>query len=137
MCSFPLSAKSVDPSIDYQKRLADGEVIVGIKNQGPTRFVTGTILINKPPERVWPIMVNPFEFQGKISPRMKTVEVMVDRSNLSILKVTLDMSFFIPNFTYVVESNYENGEKILFHRIGGVLRDFKGAWGNGTYKRRH
>ena len=53
MCSFPLSAKSVDPSIDYQKRLADGEVIVGLKNQGPTRFVTGTILINEPPERVW------------------------------------------------------------------------------------
>ena len=55
--------------------------------------MTGTILINEPPERVWPIMVNPFEFQGEILPRMKTVEVMVDRSNLSILKVTLDMSF--------------------------------------------
>jgi carbon monoxide dehydrogenase subunit G len=128
MASLPLDAKSVDPSIDYQKRLAQGEIIVGLRNEGATRLVTGTVVINEPPSRVWPIMVNPFEFQGKISPRMKTVEVVVDKADSSILKVTLDMSFLVQNFTYVVESNYSNGERIDFHRIGGVLKDFKGSW---------
>jgi hypothetical protein len=128
LVALPLGAHNVDPSIDYQKRLAQGEVIVGMKNDGATRFVTGTVMINESPERVWPVMVNPYEFQGKISPRMKNVEVMLDKVNLSILKVTLDMSFMFPNFTYVVESKYENGERIDFHRIGGVLKDFKGSW---------
>ena len=128
LASLPLSARNVDPSIDNQKRLNQGEVIVGQKNDGDTRYVTGTVIINEPPNRVWPVMVNPFEFQGKISPRMKTVEVVVDKAELSVLKVTLDMSFFYPNFTYVVESKYQNGQRIDFKRIGGVLRDFKGSW---------
>ena len=116
-CS-PLDARSVDPSIDFQKRLSQGEIIVGMKNDGAAKFVTGTVIINEPPERVWPIMVNPFEFKGKISPRMKTVDVLVDKANLSVLKVALDVSLLMPNFTYVVESNYENGQRITFHRIG-------------------
>ena len=55
-----------------------------------------------------PNLVNPFEFQGKISPRMKTVEVMSDQVNRSVLKVTLDV-LLIPHFNYIVESLYENG----------------------------
>jgi carbon monoxide dehydrogenase subunit G len=128
LASLPLSARNVDPSIDVQKRLSQGEVIVGSKYDGDTRFVTGTIVIDEPPSRVWPVMVNPFEFKGKISPRMKTVEVVVDKADVSVLKVTLDMSFLYPNFTYVVESRYVDGQRIEFKRIGGVLRDFKGAW---------
>jgi hypothetical protein len=128
LVSLPLNARPVDSSIDVQNRLANGEIIVGMKNEGATRFVTGTIVINEPPDRVWPIMVNPFEFQGKISPRMKTVEVVVDKKDLSVLKVTLDMSCLIPNFTYVVESRYMGTTRIDFHRTGGVLRDFKGSW---------
>ncbi|HEY9776935.1 MAG TPA: SRPBCC family protein [Planktothrix sp.] len=128
LASLPLDARPVDPSIEYQQRLAKGEVIVGMKNAGDDKLVSGTILINEPPDRVWPIMVNPFEFKGTISPRMKEVEVVVDKQDLSVLKVTLDMSFFYPNFTYVVESKYENGQRIEFHRVGGVLKDFKGSW---------
>ena len=128
LASNPLAARPVDPSIEYQRRLAQGDVVVGMQNDGDTKLVTGKIVINQPPERVWPVMVNPFEFKGKISPRMKQVEVVVDKLNLSVLKVTLDMSFLFPNFTYVVESKYKNGERIDFHRVGGVLRDFKGSW---------
>jgi len=128
LASLPLSARNVDSTIDVQKRLSQGEVVVGTKNDGDTRFVTGTIIINEPPSRVWPVMVNPFEFKGKISPRMKAVEVVLDKAELSILKVTLDMSFLYPNFTYTVESRYQNGQRIDFKRIGGVLRDFKGSW---------
>lgn len=124
----PLDARSVDPSIDYQARLARGEIVVDVKNDGETKYVTGSCIIDQPAEKIWPIMVNPFEFKGKISPRMKQVEVVTDKANLSVLKVTMDMSFLFPNFTYVVESSYQPGEKISFHRVGGVLKDFRGSW---------
>lgn len=113
-----------------QRRLDKGEVVVGLENIGETKFVTGRVLIDHPPDKVWPIMVNPFEFQQKISPRMKTVDVLVDKLHKSILKVTME-TFPIPDVTYTVESDYtrtENGARIDFHRIGGTLKDFKGHW---------
>jgi hypothetical protein len=122
-----MRAHSSAPALTVQERLERGEVVVGLKEVGSSKFVTGTVLIAEPPERVWPIMVNPFEFQGKISPRMKEVEVVTDQADLSVLKVTLDV-ILIPHFTYVVESKYENGARVDFKRLGGVLKDFKGAW---------
>jgi hypothetical protein len=113
-----------------QKRLDNGEIVVGMENFGKTRFVTGRVLIDHPPDAVWPIMVNPFEFQQKISPRMKTVDVVVDKPHKSILKVTMD-TFPLPDITYLVESDYQqgaHGARIDFHRIGGTLKDFKGHW---------
>jgi Polyketide cyclase / dehydrase and lipid transport len=129
-------ASAAVPEITFQERLERGEVVVGLKDVGTTKFVTGSMLINEPPDRVWPIMVNPYEFLGKISPRMKNVEVVTDRANLSVLKVTLDVTL-IPHFTYIVESRYENSARIEFKRIGGVLKDFRGYWemspaGNGS-----
>lgn len=113
-----------------QKRLDKGEVVVDLENIGETRYVTGRVLIDHPPDKVWPIMVNPFEFQQKISPRMKTVDVLVDKPHKSILKVTMD-TFPIPDVTYMVESDYtrtEHGARVDFHRIGGTLKDFRGHW---------
>lgn len=123
----PIDAQSGTHS-SIKDRLEQGEVVVGLKSEGEHKFVTGSVIINEPPESVWPIMVNPFEFPGKIEPRMKNVEVVVDKTNLSVLKVTLDMSFLFPNFNYVVESTYEAGQRIDFHRVGGTLRDFRGSW---------
>jgi hypothetical protein len=122
-----MRAHSSAAPLTVEERLEKGEVVVGLRDIGASKFVTGSVLISEPPERVWPIMVNPFEFQGKISPRMKLVEVMTDQADLSVLKVTLDV-VLIPHFTYVVESKYENGTRVEFRRIGGILKDFKGAW---------
>jgi hypothetical protein len=123
----PEVARASVPELSLQERLEKGEVVVGLRDVGATKFVTGSLLINEPPDRVWPIMVNPFEFLGKISPRMKNVEVVTDKANLSVLKVTLDVTL-IPHFTYIVESRYENSARIEFKRIGGVLKDFRGFW---------
>lgn len=111
------------------QRLEKGEVVVGLRDKGATKYVTGTIMIDQPPDKVWPIMVNPFEFRGKISPRMKTVEVVVDKTDESVLKVSLDLTFLIPNFTYVVRSLYDHEKKTIeFKRVGGSLKDFSGTW---------
>ena len=110
-----------------EEQLKNGDVIVGMKDVGDTKYVTAQVLINAPPDQVWPVMVNPFEFQGKIAPRMKTVEVVADQNNRSVLKFTLNV-MLIPNFTYTVESLYDSGEKIQFHSVGGMIKDFRGSW---------
>jgi len=133
VASEPDSQKISEIGAEQRAELEKGEVVVGLKNVGATKFVTGKIIINQPPDKVWPIMVNPFEFQGKISPRVKKVEVFTDEANLSVMKMTMDTSPipFLPQLTYTVESRYqqnERGGRIEFHRIAGMVRDFRGYW---------
>jgi ribosome-associated toxin RatA of RatAB toxin-antitoxin module len=125
--AMPLDARSVDPAMELRQKLDRGEIIVGLKNVGESKYVTGSIVINEPPDQVWPIVSNPFEFKGRISPRMKEVQMMVDKHERSVMRVEMDV-VLIPHFNYVVESLYENSEKIEFHRVSGTLKDFKGAW---------
>ncbi len=125
---LPGNADNLDRTAADSEKLAKGEVVVGLKNVGNLRYVTGTILLDHTPEQVWPVMVNPYEFKGKISPRMKTVDVVLDKEDESILRVTLDIGFLIPNFTYTVDSKYQRNERIDFKRLGGTLKDFSGSW---------
>jgi hypothetical protein len=118
---------------EEKEKLEKGQIVVGLKDIGSTKYVTGKILINESPEKVWPIMVNPFEFQGKISPRTKKVEVFTDEANLSIMKMTMDTSPipFLPQMSYTVESRYEQNEKggrIEFRRMAGIVKEFRGCW---------
>ncbi len=125
--AMPLDAHSVDPAMELREKLERGEIVVGLKNVGESKYVTGSIIIDEPLEKVWAIVVNPFEFRGRISPRMKEVQMMVDKRDHSVMRVEMDV-VLIPHFNYVVESHYENAERIDFHRVGGTLKDFKGAW---------
>jgi ribosome-associated toxin RatA of RatAB toxin-antitoxin module len=122
-----LDARSVDSALEIEKKLKNGDIVVALTGQGDSKFVTGTILINDRPERVWQIVANPFEFCGKISPRMREVKMMLDKHDQSVMKVTMDV-MIIPHFNYVVESHYKSNEKIEFHRVDGTLKDFKGSW---------
>ena len=127
MLPVPLYAGNSDSLPSVQEQLERGDVVVGLKDVGATKYVTAQVLIDAPPDQVWPIMVNPFEFQGKIAPRMKTVEVVADQKNRSVLKFTID-AMLIPHFTYTVESLYDNGASIQFHSVAGMLKDFRGSW---------
>lgn len=116
-----------------REKLSKGEVVVGLKDVGAQKFVTGRIILDQSPEQVWPIMVNPFEFRGRISPRVKKVDVVTDQTHLSVLRMTLDTTPipFLPQLSYTVESRYEQtdkGGRIEFKRTGGNLRDFRGYW---------
>lgn len=126
--AIPLGAASADQRLTEHERLEKGQVVVGLRTVGATKYVTGSIIIDQPASHIWPVMTNPFEFQGKISPRMKTVEMIVDKADESVMKVTMDLGFFIPNFNYVVDSKYQRNERIDFKRIGGTLKDFSGSW---------
>lgn len=138
LASATIPVSAAERTVDKQEqtnheKLLKGEVLVGHKEVGSQKFVTGRIIIDQSPEKVWPIMVNPFEFRGRISPRVKKVEVVTDQSNLSVLRMTLDTTPIplLPQLSYTVESRYEQSDRgghIEFKRIGGTLRDFKGFW---------
>jgi ribosome-associated toxin RatA of RatAB toxin-antitoxin module len=122
-----IDARTVDPAMELQERLQHGDIVVGMKNVGDAKFVNGSLIINESPAKVWQIIANPYEFKRRISPRMKEIQMMVDKPELSVMRVEMDV-VLIPHFNYVVESNYQNGQRIEFHRLDGTLKDFKGTW---------
>jgi hypothetical protein len=118
-------------------RLNRGEVVVDLFEDEKIKFVVGKILIKQPPDVVWPILVNPFEFKGKLSPHMTGVDVLSDTPFSSVLRCTINVCFLFPNISYTVESKYDPLCSVEFHRIEGFLRDFRGCWllrscNNGT-----
>ena len=121
-------SQQMDISPDVSRRLNSGEVVVGLKEVGKVKYVVGKVLINEPPKVVWPILVNPYEFAGTISSRMKEVKVLLNKSNRSILKCTIGVGFFLPDITYIVDSLYVPLKRIEFHSIGGTLKSFDGEW---------
>jgi len=116
-------------TISDWNRLKDGEVIVDAVNEGTTRYVVAKILINDTPHNVWRVLTNPFEFEGRISPRMKDVEILVDATTHSVMKCKVEIfPPLIPFITYTVESEYKPFEQVLFKRVDGTLKDFRGGW---------
>lgn len=111
-------------------RLNAGEVVVDLTEEDSTKtkFVAARILIDETPENVWQVLVNPFEFERKITPRMKSVQVLADEEKFSIISCTMDVCFLFPPITYTVASTYEPLKEVRFKRIGGTLRDFRGRW---------
>jgi len=123
-CTPAFSFHSITPD----EVLDAGGIEVSLKKEDEINYVVGKVLINESPQKVWPVMTNPFEFQGKISPRMREVKVVVDKTNYSLLKCCVHVGFFIPDVTYEVASQYLPVQKVLFKRVGGDLRDFRGTW---------
>ena len=128
--SVSAGAENVSPPNAVSEKLASGDVVVGLKNIGKRKYVTARIIIDHCPEEVWPIMVNPYEFKQNIAPRMKALEILCDKLNMSVQKVTVD-AFPVPPITYTVKSTYErtdNSSRIEFWRVGGMIKDFRGHW---------
>ena len=123
-----LSTPATYADRDSESKLASGRVISGHKKAGDVEFVTATIRVNQPPDRVWPILANPFEFQEKISPHFKTLSVLEDHADMSLLKCRVELGFFLPNIKYIVESRYEQGRRISFRSREGDLKDLRGMW---------
>lgn len=111
------------------RRLKDGEVLVESDDKNDNRFVVARILINDNPINVWRILTNPFEFAGKISPRMKDVEILEDTAERSVMKCKMEVfPPLIPFISYTVESDYKLHEFVQFKRVAGSLKDFSGTW---------
>ena len=123
-----LNARVANSSLETATKLAKGEVVVEMHEQGGIKYVSGKILIKEPAARVWPILTNPFEYQGKICPHMKNLRVMTDTQQMSRLHVDVDCGVLMPLLSYVVESHYIPDSRIDFRRIDGNIKDFRGYW---------
>lgn len=111
------------------RRLKAGDVIVDSDDKGDNRFVVARILISDNPVSVWRVLTNPFEFAGKISPRMKDVEILQDTAERSVMKCKMEVfPPLIPFISYTVESDYKLHEFVSFKRVAGSLKDFSGTW---------
>jgi Polyketide cyclase / dehydrase and lipid transport len=111
-----------------EKRLKDGEVLVEAIDGGKTKFVLARIYIEQPPEDVWPILANPYEFENKICPRMKTVELISEKADSNVIKCGWNICLLIPKITYTVESKFEQQKQVQFRRIAGTFKEFRGSW---------
>jgi hypothetical protein len=103
-------------------------VSVSSRRDGHLQYVVGRIKIPSPPDQVWGVMANPFEFEQKISPKFKTERIITDTPGISILSCQVNIGFLLPPIHYTVESRYENRRTISFHSISGDLKDFRGSW---------
>lgn len=113
---------------NVESTLARGEVSISYRHEGDIQYVTGSIRIPHAAEKVWPILANPYEFEEKICPHFKMLEVLVDKPGMTLLKCQVDIGLFLPAVKYTVESRYENGQRISFKSKAGDLKDFRGYW---------
>lgn len=122
-CPEPAHLDSVTES-----RLEKGDVIVESYDSGTTKFVLARICIETKPEYVWPILANPFEFENKICSHMKSVEMLRDTPQSSIMRCNFNVCLVLPKVSYTVESKYDHHNEIQFRRLAGTFREFRGAW---------
>lgn len=123
-----INARVADGALETATKLAKGEVVVELHEQNGIKYVSGKIVIKEPAARVWPILTNPFEYQGKICPHMKNLRVVADTQQMSRLHVDVDCGLLMPLLSYVVESHYIPDSRIDFRRIDGNIKDFRGYW---------
>lgn len=125
-----LSSKAASgeiPSISTAEYSRNEDVHVRVQNYGNAKSVVGTIVIDQPPDKIWPIVVNPYEFRNSLCPRMKYIEVLRDEPTTSLMKVKVNCGIF-PHITYLVESTYKRNQRVDFKRAGGSLKEFTGYW---------
>lgn len=115
------------------ERLKNGKVVVSHKDIGSKKFVVGKVWIPHSVEKVWPVMVNPYEFEKNISPGMKKLEILSENKKESLMKITINypIPFPLPQIKYTVRSRYfkdRNSSLVEFKRVSGTLKDFHGFW---------
>jgi Polyketide cyclase / dehydrase and lipid transport len=117
----------IEHNLDSEK-LAAGEVLVDCQEIGGVKYVVAREWLDERVENIWPILVNPYEFKGRICHRLKRVDMLTDLPNVSLMECTVGAIFPIPDFEYKVESHYTARQKVEFHRISGSFKDFRGFW---------
>jgi hypothetical protein len=116
----PLQAP--DRPADQQKVVVSHELI------GNVDYVVGTIVVDQPPAKVWPILTNPFEFETGFCPRVKTIGVLVDKPNYSLMDCRFSMGFLMPTLKYTVATTYVPLSSATFQSTSGDIKDFRGQW---------
>jgi hypothetical protein len=121
------AARAHQRADQLQDHLEQGDVVLRTECVGSTRYVDAQVLVPEPPEKVWPVLANPFEFHRNLFSRIEDLDIIVDEPRISCMKTRINCGLF-PPIVYVVESKYIRNQRIDFKRKEGSFRDFSGYW---------
>ena len=97
----------------------------GSKNAIPS--VEAKILIDRPPERVWPIVANPEKLMSR-ERKVKKVRLLSQTENRQEVAFSVSMTRLLPTFDYVLEQTLRPPTMVVFRRMSGSFREIQGFW---------
>jgi hypothetical protein len=109
--------------------LAKGQVVIK-QNTAPANTVPSVeakILISRPPEKVWPVVVDPEKLM-KNEDKVKKVKVLSRAGNKQTVAFSVVMTRLLPTFDYILLQELSPPYLLQFHRVSGSFRDIQGSW---------
>lgn len=125
LISLPVHA---EPSADLQ-RLEKGQVVVQEKASTVKGVpaVEARILINNPPEKVWPVVTDPARLMES-EPKVKKIRVLSKQNNRQDVEFNVLMTKLFPVFSYVLRQELKQPHEVTFNRLSGSFKHISGAW---------
>ncbi|HEY9746235.1 MAG TPA: SRPBCC family protein [Oculatellaceae cyanobacterium] len=109
--------------------LQQGKVSVrqNISSGNTIPSVEAKILINRSPDKVWPIVANPEKLMSQ-EDKVKKVKILSQTGNTQQVAFSVFMTKLLPTFNYILEQNLSPPYVVRFHRLSGSFRDIQGFW---------
>lgn len=90
-------------------------------------YCTASVYVDRPPERVWAVLIDPYKFKDK--KHIKRIEVLQNTDTFQQIRYTIGIFFPVPDFVITVDSDLSpNHDHIAFARSSGSLKDIRGYW---------
>lgn len=127
--AFMPATLAVEPAAEL-KTLQQGKVVVQqiaprTKEDAPA--VEARILIDKPPEKVWNVVIDPEKLMAE-EPKVKKVKVISKQNNRLDVEFNVLMTKLFPMFSYVLRQEIRKPYEMSFRRLSGSFKDFEGSW---------
>jgi ribosome-associated toxin RatA of RatAB toxin-antitoxin module len=127
----PAQAASVNPK--EMATLLRGDVIVKEENalenkqdKGPATVIA-QIVIPRPPEQIWPVVVNPQDVMSE-ERKVKSIRILSKNANSLMAEYTVTYHRLLPTFNYTLKLDNKAPNMIQFRRISGSFKDIQGSW---------
>lgn len=96
------------------------------KQKGPAT-VSAKIIIPRPPDQVWPVVINPEDLMCE-ERKVKEIKTVARTGNTVDVEYTVMYNRLLPTFNYTLRLENKHPNLIRFHRLSGSFKDFEGSW---------
>jgi hypothetical protein len=109
--------------------LANGEVVVQVNQseEGSKGTIRAAIVVDAPAEQIWNALTD-CDHTPEFIPRLQSCKVLQHGKDMEIIEHQVNISWFLPSFTYTYRVSYDRFKRIDFKRIGGDLKEIEGSW---------
>jgi Polyketide cyclase / dehydrase and lipid transport len=126
-CSLIASIPALAADADWPA-LSKGEIVVKkIDGSADAQAVQAKILVNKPVDATWKVIINPTKLASHES-KVKRAQVIKRNLDGQNVDYSVSMTRLLPTFNYVLEQDFSAPNKMAFHRLSGSFRDIQGSW---------